>query len=174
MSGSSGGQPWEPASAAIGRHLTLTTTLLLRCTALLLLPATKARRAPLLSRGAARQAACWRAAAAVCLLLAQAGCAAARASDILRLCVAPLPAAALALDDTAGGCSANVPDACRCRLSMAPPQPWRMAAHAAVCRRLSARGACHALCMPNLHVLQRWGGPQCCPHTTVPCSNQEP
>lgn len=69
------------------RALTLTTTLLLRCTALLLLPATKARRAPLLSRGAARQAACWRTAAAVCLLLAQAGCAAARASDILRLCV---------------------------------------------------------------------------------------
>lgn len=78
-------QPGAHTIAAIGAVLTLTTTLLLRCTARLLLPATKARRAPLLSRGAARQAACWRAAAAVCLLLAQAGCAAARASDILRL-----------------------------------------------------------------------------------------
>ena len=75
------------------------------------------------------------------------------------LCVAPLPAAARALDDTAGECLANVPGPRRCWLSMSPGLSL---VHAGSMQRSGEawrpRGAPHTLCMLNSHVVQRRGG----------------
>ena len=82
--------PPAPGSAPPMRHPrvtpppTLTTRLLLRCTAALLLPAANAVRRAAARRGAARLLGCWREAAALLVRLAHTG--AARASDMLAGC----------------------------------------------------------------------------------------